>query len=252
MDENTEVVTDTEIEQESAEVKDEPAAVEAEPSGHEEVDKEVEYKAKTKQRIQGLLTQRDYWRQKALAAEQSMQGERKPTMEEVDHDIEKYQDAAMEYRIRQIESETVGRQAKSVENEVFSQVQQTWAEIQGAAVKAYPDFTKVFTTDLPVTPAMGETIISCDKPAEVAYYLGKNREEATRIARLPAHLQGMEIAKIDGKMLASTKPSTAPEPLSSRSRGVGGRGSKSYDEMTDDEFAAARAKERAAWRERNL
>ena len=69
---------------------------------------------------------------------------------------------------------------------------------------------------LPVsTPEMADLIAESEKAPELANFLGRNPQEFYRISRLPTHLQGAEIARLE--MRVSTPPparktSNAPPP----------------------------------------
>lgn len=85
-------------------------------------------------------------------------------------------------------------------------------------LKRYPDYHAV-VDDMPTTRAMAQQIVAMEKGHDVAYYLGKNPEEALRIAKLPLVKQGYELAKIEAKV-AGTAPAArartetnAPEPI---------------------------------------
>lgn len=69
---------------------------------------------------------------------------------------------------------------------------------------------------LPVSsPEMADLIAESDKAPELANFLGRNPQEFYRIARMPAHLQGAEIARLEMRVStppAARKTSNAPPP----------------------------------------
>lgn len=86
-----------------------------------------------------------------------------------------------------------------------------------AAREAIPDLDQALGefAKLPVTEAASDLIAESPKSAEIAYFLAKNPADAHRIARLPAHLQGAEIARIEAKVSSAPQPrkhSNAPPP----------------------------------------
>ena len=253
MDENT-VIADEGHEPETvtpAVEAETPAPVEAKEEKEEvkEEVKEPEEKLapKTNKRIRDLLAERNRYKEMAEEAQRELEKIKAPTLEEFDHDIEKYTDA----RIGQVQQQSEAKAAINTYQNVSKQADQaileTWSEIKGNAVKKYADFAEVFTPSTPVSKEMAEALINSDAPEDVAYYLGKNQEEAKRIFSLPPHLQGYEIAKIETKAKPKATITQAPPPPNGRVQGVG-QGKKSYDEMSDEEFAATRARERAEWR----
>lgn len=92
---------------------------------------------------------------------------------------------------------------------------------------------------LPVTDASADLIAESEKAAEIAYYLAKNPAEAYRIARMPMHLQGAEIARIEARVSqapAVRKTTSAPPPVPM----IGGTASptsKTPAEMSTEEMS---------------
>jgi hypothetical protein len=82
----------------------------------------------------------------------------------------------------------------------------------------YDDFDSVaFSPDVPVTDAMAEIIRSSDVGPDLAYYLGKNREEAARISEMTVAQQGAALARLEAKLSSAPpvkKTSSAPAPIS--------------------------------------
>ena len=107
------------------------------------------------------------------------------------------------------------------------------------ALDRMPDFYQVFS-QVPVSDVAAELIADSSKAAEVAYFLGKNPDQAKRIYQLPAHLQGAEIARIEARVSAAPqvrKVSKAPPPVST----IGGQSSpgvKDPGQMTEAEYSA--------------
>jgi hypothetical protein len=99
----------------------------------------------------------------------------------------------------------------------MQQVQQSYRKMEESAREKYEDFEEVaYNPSVPITPAMAATIQESEMGPDIAYYLGKNTQEADRIARLAPFLQAKELGKLEAK-LASTvtppKPSAAPAPI---------------------------------------
>lgn len=82
-----------------------------------------------------------------------------------------------------------------------------------AAKDRMPDWDQVFPST-PISEVAAELIADSDKGAEIAYWLAKNQQEAARINRLPPHLQGAEIARIEARVstVSTRKTSNAPAP----------------------------------------
>lgn len=135
-----------------------------------------------------------------------------PTREAFDHDEDQYQAAIAERaaviayrreRARERQQEAVQQQRQTVDTKT------QWGQ-EGR--KKFPDFDVVYT--VPVTDQMGSAIMGNERGHEVAYWLGKNPQEAHRIANMHPVDQSIEIQKI-AKKLATSQPkttTTAPTP----------------------------------------
>ncbi len=98
-----------------------------------------------------------------------------------------------------------------------AQLLEAYHDREEAAREKYEDFEQVaYNPKLPITDVMAETIQASDIGPDVAYYLGTNPQEATRISRLTPFLQAKEIGKIEAK-LADNPPAkrttSAPAPI---------------------------------------
>lgn len=81
----------------------------------------------------------------------------------------------------------------------------------------YDDFDDVVRApDVPFTKAMQDALLLVDNPAEVAYKLGKNREELSRIAELHPLDQAREINKLSFALMGITANSPASQKGQSR------------------------------------
>lgn len=78
----------------------------------------------------------------------------------------------------------------------------------------YEDFDAVVTDPTtPISPIMAEAIVTAAGGHEVAYYLGRNKQEAARIANLPPLGQAMEIARLEQRLTSAVRrASSAPPP----------------------------------------
>lgn len=105
----------------------------------------------------------------------------------------------------------------------------------------YTDFDQVaLASDAPLTESVVEIIAQSEVGADVAYYLGKNREEASHIARMNPVDQALALGRIEGR-LSVPQPkqvSTAPEPTTPvRAKGTA---IKDPDKMSAQEYRAWR------------
>jgi len=83
--------------------------------------------------------------------------------------------------------------------------------------------------------------------AKLIHHLGSNLDEAARITALPPAKMAREITLLETKLASQKKQiSNAPEPIKPIS--AIGNNPKSYDQMTDREFAEFRRKEKGSRR----
>lgn len=157
---------------------------------------------------------------------------------------EQQEAARFRQMMREDRLEQTQAEAQRYEAEIAQKRAETFRAQVESAKDRMPDFDQVFTSDLPITQVGADLIAESERGAEIAYYLGKNRSEAARIATLPPHLQGAEIARIEAKLArapAARKVSQAPTPPPVIS-GATSATLKDPADMTMDEYAEWRRK----------
>jgi len=99
--------------------------------------------------------------------------------------------------------------------EALEDVQDAFSETR----KTLKDFDEVIgQEDLQITRDMVVAMADSDDPGAIAYHLGKNKQEAARIAKLSPIAQAKEIGKIEAKLAAKPqqpgkKTTSAPDPI---------------------------------------
>lgn len=97
------------------------------------------------------------------------------------------------------------------------EVLEKWEDRVEAAKEKYPDFDSVIgRNDLPITEIMAESIRHSEVGPDVAYFLGQNLKEASRISKLPPFLQAKEIGRIEANIVNNPpvkKTTNAPAPI---------------------------------------
>ncbi len=104
------------------------------------------------------------------------------------------------------------RKAKDVERmqHVHKGYQKLHDEFDKASEK-YEDFDDVVRgDDAPFTPHVRDALLLVDNPADVAYKLGKNRDELNRIAGLHPLDQAREVNKLSFALMSGNRQSAAP------------------------------------------
>lgn len=154
------------------------------------------------------------------------------TYDQVDHDRIRFALAEERHADLQRQAQRAAQEAGERRIDTFETKVSEFAERN-------PDFWESFA-QIPVPSSVADLIVESDKAPEIAYYLAKNPAVARSVASLPPHLQGREIARIEGRLQAAPvvrKTSSAPPPP----RTVGGQAqasAKDPAEMTDAEYSA--------------
>jgi hypothetical protein len=142
---------------------------------------------------------------------------------------EDYEDSLFEWRDSQ-KTQPVKKEPNSQRQQrlsVSQEVHENWMNQLDDASEKYDDFDDAMTS-IPkesLSDSMTLAIMESKEAGEIAYFLGKNHSEATRIAGLSMTAQVREIDKLGTKLNNTTK---APDPI----RTVNHRGD-STDEVND-------------------
>lgn len=133
--------------------------------------------------------------------------------------VDDYDRAMTEWSDKRLEAKEANKAKESQAAQEAREAQQresAYADREEAVLEKYPDYHQVTRNpNLPITTEMARVIQESDQGPEVAYYLGKNPQEAARIAQLSPFLQAKEIGRIEAKLSlpAPKKTSSAPEPI---------------------------------------
>lgn len=220
-----------------------PEPQEGTPEGTSEDESRKANKVSAKERIGQLTAQRNEWQTRAQAAEMELQRLRQPlrqpgpdaTQDEVDRFNVKA--AVREQRAEEVAAEaTRAAQAAAAVRE---------ATIEAKA-EAVSDRMPGLMQQLKALPVLSEACVefmaASDKGAEVGYFLAQNPNEAARISALHPYHQGIELARIEGRLTAAPtvrKTTTAPPPPPKMS-GAPSVGAKDPSQMTMKEYEAWR------------
>lgn len=152
-------------------------------------------------------------------------------------DYDKYVVALAKYEIRkEQEAETSKQKAQAAEQQRRQQEAEFVQKLTDARIK-YHDFDYVaLDPTVPYSDAMTELVLESEQGADVAYYLGRHKDEALRIAQLDPIKAAREIGKLEVK-LSLPQPKTvtkAPNPAST----VGSKDApvKDPSKMSTDEW----------------
>lgn len=121
-------------------------------------------------------------------------------------------------QVKKAEDEAAARAAdakQAADDAEVTRLQAEWQTKRAKAAEKYSDYEAVTTADdLQITPIMAVRITRTGNGADVAYYLGQNKDEASRIAALPDPTdQVAEIALISARLAAPATRAPRPRPL---------------------------------------
>jgi hypothetical protein len=149
-----------------------------------------------------------------------------------------------DYRLRKVlneaRAEDLQTEALSAKAEAAQRTYDTFAAKAEAVADRMPGLVDKFVALPEVTQAMATFVAESDKGAEVAFALANNPQEATRIARLSPLHQGIELARLEGRLSAAPairKLSTAPAPAPTVTGNPSPAG-KTSDELSVSEMQA--------------
>jgi hypothetical protein len=179
-------------------------------------------------------------------------------------DFEDYQDfieARTEWKTRETfraemakinesrKQETAQTEEQKAQQEVNDQLEQR--KTKGR--EKYSDFEKVaLDPKVPINPLMAEVIAGSDIGEEVAYFLGKNRDEALRIAKLSPLAAAKEMGALEASLKAKPVVTTTKAPTPASTAPVTTSTSSIQDLATMDmeSYAAKRKAQGADWARR--
>lgn len=183
------------------------------------------------ERIDQLTAQRreaerqvEYWKAKAE--------------QKVDFDSLDYEEGIAErvrLASRKEQYETAQSTASQLAEEAFSYR-------ESEAREKYADYDAVTRNpNVPITPDMAEVIRDSDAGPDLAYHLGKNPQEAMRIAQMSPTRRAVEMGRLEARVTApKAAPKQPPAPVSPVSAIAAG-GSKDPGNMSMSEYIAWRA-----------
>ncbi|WP_281915985.1 hypothetical protein [Caldimonas thermodepolymerans] len=234
-----------------------PAKPRKKPGVHQRIDELTKARYDAEREAQ-------YWREQAMRQQQqpsqpaqagtepapaaSRAETDEPTLESCDFDV-----AEFNRRHYQWMREQERKQERA------QQRQRALAERVEAFRAEHPDYDQVaLNPQVPITKAMAEEIIETDNPPAIAYYLGKNPQEAAQIAQMSERAMARAIGRIEAKLSAQAAPpppptaqpnpktvTRAPAPVTTLSGGAPAI-TKSPDQMTQREYEQWRREQRAA------
>jgi hypothetical protein len=148
----------------------------------------------------------------------------KPAGDEKDHpDQASYLSAKVREVMSEAQQAAAMQSARQAEALAFASRERAYQTRVDEFKEKASDYDQVVgNPNLTITPLMADAIKEIDRGPEVAFYLGKNPDEAARIARMSPVGQTTAIGKLSARLTLPEKRTTgAPPPVKTVSGGVG-------------------------------
>lgn len=156
-----------------------------------------------------------------------------PRLEQFD-DIEKYAEAKAEWAKAQALKDYEAKQKTASQQEQHKKILTAWEEKAEAAGAKYDDFDEIVGELQPNNPLV-MAIMREENGADVAYFLGKNPKEASKLMGLDPIDQILSVGRLAAKIASeppvAKQPSKAPPPIEP----VSAKAAVPTDEITGDE-----------------
>jgi len=185
--------------------------------------------------------------QQAPQQQQQVQPSQAPKLDQF-NSVEEYLDALADHKASQkfdhLSKEREAKESQNRQQREAAKLHEGYTKQTEQARQAYDDFDDVVQDpDLPISQAMAEAIMRSNNGADVAYYLGKNPDQAARIASLDPFSAAVEIGRIAATVVRPQprKTTNAPQPI----QPIGSRATPVADpaRMSDAEWYAQRNKQ---------
>lgn len=182
--------------------------------------------------------QAEYWREMAMRSlpqdtPPAPSANGRPTLEQFDFDTERHAEAVAEWKVTQLLSEREAQQEAA-------RKQQTIQQKLDEARKKYADFDDV-ALDVPLSQAVIDALPALDNAGDVAYWLGSNPDDASRIARLSPAQAAIELGRISERISRPASPAPRNVPPAPIKPVTGNSGAmKAPEEMSMAEYIAWR------------
>lgn len=224
----------------------------------EEGDGDTRNKVPAKKRIQQLSARAREFQARAEAAEareaalirqhEQLEKRERPG-EAADYESDAaYAEALVKEAVAAAKADALKTAREEVATEKENLKRSAWIEKTETKRKEAPDFDAVITNPrAAITNFMRDAIIGEDNGADVAYYLGKNPDKASEIARLSPIQQVAAIGRLAERFSAAPQPKRTTQAPAPRAK-LAGHGSPqavNLAKMTDAEYRAHRVKQNA-------
>ena len=128
-----------------------------------------------------------------------------------------YTRALVQHEARKLVAQQEATRNQEQAHQQAQEKQRTYQDWVSKGKDKYADFSEIAEAQtIPYTQAMADAIVGSDTGLDIAYYFGKNPDEAKRIANLGPLQAAKEIGRLEVKLTAGEpgkKVSAAPTPI---------------------------------------
>ncbi len=152
--------------------------------------------------------------------------------------VEQQDFARMQAAVKQESLATLKADAEDAKQQAAQAMADAFKAKVDDRIDRMPGFWEKFN-NIPLSEHAAELVAASDLGPEVGYFLASNPAQAQRIAGLPPHRQGAEIARIEARLAPAAsmrRASQAPAPVPTLSGGGSSPAIKSPQEMSTAEF----------------
>ncbi len=231
LDKTVEATAEPEKAKQEAEQASEGTTEQAAPEGDKAKSEDEIRKAKaekTRERIQDLSRRARDAEERAAALEKRVEELTAARPKEGDFsDPAEFDRASLRHAVKEARADELKAEREQAARQAADAKKEIWQEQVTEARAVYSDFDAVaLNPNLPISQTMGDVIADSQRGADIAYFLGKNPDEAKRIAGMPPIQAARELGRIEAELTPKPrKISNAPPPVET----VGSRGSGNDD-----------------------
>jgi hypothetical protein len=197
-------------------VKTEPGEPAAEQEAGQGEKDEQKPKSRFQERIDRLTAEKREAEARARAAEERLTKLQQPLEVPKDRDLtfDEQENLRVKQAYREARADDVASEAQESAARAAQARQQMFEAKVEAVADRMPDLKDKFYS-VPCSQFAADFIAESEKAAEIAYFLGSNPHEASRISKLPDTRQAVELARLEARLNAAPqvrKTSAAPNP----------------------------------------
>lgn len=172
--------------------------------------------------VHALKQAAEYWRVRALdnlePSKPAVQPVSRPTLEDSDHDQERFATAMTDWAVDQATSaaktqvdETLRLRAAEDEQ---ATIKAQWQDKSEEFAEKHADFHDVIANPtIPISKDMADVFMESDMGPAIAYHFGKNPDIAARISRMTPRKMALAIGRLERDLTSpKPQPTRAPTP----------------------------------------